>query len=230
MNLRVLAVGNVFAAYQIHGIYPFEVYAHRLGHKLCATSRLPEAFYLYATKDCPDDERFSELLSVLNKVRPKSSLDIHCQCIIGIVVLEEISAVKARLVNPHIPILENASQILHITKRTLWREPFSVVSVPRFDRWPQLGSDLTIKLHLHSDRMSSYLDSPVLTPPGTPELPQLNLGSFYLDEEEQGGEVTSTLQVHPRSTRSIELYGPATIIRAHPEVLSFQGRLFFIYR
>ena len=186
-TLRVLAVGNTYAAYQIIGAYPFEVFTHSLGHNLIATHRLPETVFLYATKGrCKE---FKNLLQALDKVMPLSSLTIHRQCVIGTVTLEEISAAKAATIAPGIPILDNASQILHITKRVMWSNPFQLLSLKRFDRWVPLTLDVQTRLSLHAEEMSA--------PPAEISISTLDL-------------VPSTrakLVTHPRSTPGLTFLG-----------------------
>ena len=163
---------------------------------------------------------------------PVSSLAIYRQCIIGIVVLDEIDAEQAAELGPHIPILDGASQILHITQRVVWREPFKVTFLKRFDRWPQLSMESRTQLHLHAERMASSM----LT---VPKAPELNLDALMENQDtdsdvpDSGDEprnltedfdgAAPPLQRHERSTFACELYAPAVVIRAVREVVSYSG-------
>lgn len=213
--MRILAVGHVFAAYQMMGIYPFEVFTHKLGHKLICSKRLPEAVYLYATKgEC---KKFEHLLFALGKIMPLASVKIHRQCVIGIVILEEISLRQAAIIAPHIPILDQHSQILHITKRVVWQQPFPVKTVARFDKWVPLSLAVQSDLRRHAAQMASPSIPDVSDPP------ELDMEEFECLEEEP----PSSLLKHARSTPQAELYGPTTVVRAEPEVLNFFGCFFF---
>ena len=144
--MRVLAVGSVDAAYQREGTYPFEVFTHKRGHKLIGST---EAVYLYATKGpC---RIFPSLLRALEEKKPVASLTVHRQCIIGIVWLEEVSTQQAAIIAPGIPLLDRASQILHITRRVVWPAPFKLVSSERFDKWVKVDARLQTDLTLHSE-------------------------------------------------------------------------------
>ena len=210
--LRVIAVGNTYAAYQINGVYPFEVFTHGLGHNLIAAHRLPETVYLYATKGkCKE---FSNLLQALGNVVPLATLAIHRQCVIGTLTLEEISAAEAAIIAPGIPILDSASQILHITKREKWPKPFPLVSLKRFDRWVPLTLDLQNRLSRHAEEMSlpppefdfTSLELLPSSPPTTPKAAK-----------------KAILAIHPRSTPRLTLLGRAVVVREKPEVLCFEG-------
>ena len=231
--MRVLAVGNVYATYQMLGVYPFEVFTHKNGHKLIACGRLPEAVYVYATKgNC---KPFARLLQALNKIVPTESLKIHRQSIIGIIWLEEISAQQAKLIAPGIPILENASQILHITKRMPWPKPYHLVSSERFDKWIKVDLNVKAHLQLHAERMLQ------LTPPKSfasvspskdpPKITQRNLSEGFISDEDEPellGAVPPeddepSLVRHERSTRSYDYFAPGEVVCDQPEVMGYQG-------
>lgn len=183
--MRVLAVGNVYAAYQMEGIYPFEVFTHKRGHKLIGSSRLPEAVYLYATKGrC---RIFPSLLRALEEKKPVASLTVHRQCIIGIVWLEEVSTQQAAIIAPGIPLLDRASQILHITRRVVWPAPFKLVSSERFDKWVKVDARLQTDLTLHSERMTLFGKRKSYDEVCAADLPKVD-GLISVSEEEQDEE------------------------------------------
>ena len=231
-TMRVLAVGNLYATYQILGVYPFEVFTHSRGHKLIGVDRLPETVYLYATKGkCIV---FKELLRVLGSIVPRESLTVHYQCIIGRVWLKEISAQQAAIIAPHIPILDNASQILHITKRAEWSEPFPLFSSQRFDKWVKLDSTQKTHLQLHTARMEGADDdmTPIPKPPRCAIWDDNEVSEAEVDTDEAESNADEgksnnaeepVLQRHERSTRTYDFFAPGELVCANPEVMQYKG-------
>jgi hypothetical protein len=142
---RILAVGNIFAAYQIDQKYPLEQFYHTDGRRLISLDRLPEELLLYATVG--SNYTNEPLLKLL---RTTGSVTVSPGCILGMVKMEEITVTEAKNIFPRRLIFHPVTQILRITSCVKWKVPLPVQFEQRFDRWPQASKEIQEKIKLHT--------------------------------------------------------------------------------
>jgi hypothetical protein len=227
-KLRTLAVRNVIASYQIDGKYPLECYYHSGGKRLISPDRLPEKLQLYATKGSKYTNE--PLISLL---RTMGSVTVSPGCILGTVVVDEISEATARRLFPNMVIMNPVTQILRLSSCVKWKQPLPVKFTSRFDRWPQASKDTEDEIRAHTQVMSVSWDddededgwAKLPTLPGTlPDTSKPLAEGHVIDIESESDDIEppDIPKRHAMSTKEIDLHGKALIVRDNPQILLFQ--------